>query len=376
MFSYKPATPVNQSRLYGLDHLRTLAITLVFIFHYSRLFPHPGWMETVSKFGWTGVDLFFVLSGYLISSQLFESIATRNNIWPKDFFLKRVFRIVPAYIVVVAIYFCFPYVHEREGLAPLWKYFTFTLNLGLDLRTQGTFSHAWSLCIEEQFYLVLPLILIFLVRSNLFKKSYWILIVLFLAGFVIRYAAYNHFVLPHIEEEDSWAYWYRHIYYPTYCRLDGLLVGVAIAALLQFRPLIKERLAQYGNLLLVLSFGILALAYFICLDEESITATVYGFPSVSLGYGMMVLAAVCEKSMLYKFRLATTSVIATWSYAVYLVHKFVIHIAQDQFAKFNLSKDSTAMFFICTLTVLAVAWAMNKIVERPFLKLRNRLLSK
>jgi peptidoglycan/LPS O-acetylase OafA/YrhL len=54
--------------------------------------------------------------------------------------------------VVVALYFCFPYVREREALAPLWKYLTFTQNLELDISSQGTFSHAWSLCIEEQFY--------------------------------------------------------------------------------------------------------------------------------------------------------------------------------------------------------------------------------
>lgn len=56
------------NKLWGLDHLRALAIILVFFFHYGRLFPHPEWTTTLGKFGWTGVDLFFVLSGYLISS--------------------------------------------------------------------------------------------------------------------------------------------------------------------------------------------------------------------------------------------------------------------------------------------------------------------
>jgi peptidoglycan/LPS O-acetylase OafA/YrhL len=62
-----------QIKLYGLDHLRALAIMLVLIFHY-RLFGHPEWVPKIIKFGWTGVDLFFVLSGFLISSQLFAQI--------------------------------------------------------------------------------------------------------------------------------------------------------------------------------------------------------------------------------------------------------------------------------------------------------------
>src|SRR5579871_5670315 len=87
-------------KLYGLDHLRALAITLVLLFHY-QIFSHPKWIEAAGKFGWTGVDLFFVLSGYLIASQLFFAIAKGNQISFPEFFLKRFFRIIPAYIVVV-----------------------------------------------------------------------------------------------------------------------------------------------------------------------------------------------------------------------------------------------------------------------------------
>src|SRR5580704_8318116 len=149
-------------KLYGLDLLRALAITLVLFFHY-QIFGHPHWIETFGKFGWTGVDLFFVLSGYLIASQLFVKMATGKKISFPEFFLKRFFRIIPAYLAVLTIYFCFPAFREREALSPLWRFLTFTQNFGLDLSIHGTFSHSWSLCIEEQFYLLLPLILIGLI---------------------------------------------------------------------------------------------------------------------------------------------------------------------------------------------------------------------
>ena len=138
--------------LVGLVHLRALAIVLVFVYHY-RLFAHPEWVDSVGAFGWTGVDLFFVLSGFLISRQLFRSIATRGTFSLREFYFKRLLRIVPAYLVVLAAYFCLPSIHERESLPPLWRFLSFTQNIGLDLRTSGTFSHAWSLCIEEHFRL-------------------------------------------------------------------------------------------------------------------------------------------------------------------------------------------------------------------------------
>ncbi|HET9135669.1 MAG TPA: acyltransferase, partial [Candidatus Kapabacteria bacterium] len=118
-------------RLNGLDHLRALAITLVFLFHYGGLFPHPDWVAEISRFGWTGVDLFFVLSGYLISSQLFSSIASNGSFSYRAFFIKRFFRIIPAYLVVVGLYFLVPILREREGLTDLWRYLTFTQNFGL-----------------------------------------------------------------------------------------------------------------------------------------------------------------------------------------------------------------------------------------------------
>jgi peptidoglycan/LPS O-acetylase OafA/YrhL len=72
-------TTDSGSRLNGLDHLRAFAIAYVFVAHYSTLFPHPKWLEGIGSFGWTGVDLFFVLSGYLIGGQLLRSIAAQQR---------------------------------------------------------------------------------------------------------------------------------------------------------------------------------------------------------------------------------------------------------------------------------------------------------
>jgi peptidoglycan/LPS O-acetylase OafA/YrhL len=329
-------------------------------------------VKSIGKFGWTGVDLFFVLSGYLIASQLFAQIAKGKPISFGNFFIKRFFRIIPAYLVVVALYFLFPATHEREALAPLWKYLTFTQNLGLDLRLHGTFSHAWSLCIEEQFYLLLPLILITLVYFKLIKKGWLLLLFLFAAGFFARYYNWQK-VSAFLFTENFGVYWYKYIYYPTYCRLDGLLVGVSLAAIFQFRPRIKNIIAENGNLFFIISICLLVAAYYICYDELTFNATMFGFTLVSIGYGCMVAAAISASSFLYKRHIKITAFIARLSYGIYLTHKMVIHITQVQFSKLGIDKSGTLMLLICIITSVIAAWILNIIVEKPFLLLRERI---
>jgi len=364
-----------QQKLYGLDHLRALAIVFVFFFHYFILSGgQPEWLPDFAKFGWTGVDLFFVLSGFLISSQLFVQIKQGQNISFKQFFLKRFFRIVPAFLITIGLYFCFPFFREKENLPPLWKFLTFTQNLGLNLKDYGTFSHAWSLCVEEHFYLFLPILLIIFQNSKLFFKSYWLLIFLFLFGFTIRIYSFNHLYLPKIEEENSWMYWYQFIYYPTYNRLDGLLVGVSIAGIYQFLPNVWSRISKYGNLCIIFSLLVLTGAYFLCDNQMTFNASVFGFPLIAIGYGFMVTGAVSPTSFLYKWNSKITTFIATLSYATYLTHKGVTHITHQLLADFKI--DNNLMLLICIVTCLSFANLLQLTVEKPFMKLRNRIIEK
>lgn len=363
-------------RLYGLDHLRASAIIFVFLYHYKLpIFGHPDWLKDVAKFGWTGVDLFFVLSGFLISSQLFDQIKQGKPISFKQFYLNRFFRIIPAYWVVLAIYFCFPFFHEREALAPIWKYLTFTQNFELDIKDNGTFSHAWSLCVEEHFYLFLPIILICSSFTKSFNKLYWLLIILFLGSFLIRMFNWNTFFLPNIEKENAWLFWYKYIYYPTYNRLDGLLIGVSIAGLYQFYPNLWSRVSKYGNLIFIFSLAVLTGAYFLCYEEHSYGASIYGFPLVAIGYGLMVIGAISPTSFLFKWKSNVTTFIATLSYGVYLTHKGVIHLTQEYFSNFGIDINSNIMLIISVIICLMAALLLNISIEKPFMKLRMKILS-
>ena len=365
-----------QKKLYGLDHLRAFAICIVFLFHYQiPYFGHPEWLESFAKFGWTGVDLFFVLSGFLISSQLFFQIKNGIEISFKDFFLKRFFRILPLFWFVTAIYFLIPVFREREALPPLWKLLTFTQNFGLNIQDFGTFSHCWSLCVEEHFYFFFPLVLIFLQSTKLFHKSYLILILLFLFGLAIRFYSWENLYLPNSNKDNAWLFWYKYIYYPTYNRLDGLLTGVSIAAIYQFLPNFWDKLSKFGNHFLVLGVLILISAYVLCEEERSFYATIFGFPLIALGYGFMVLGSVCPSCFLYKWNSKITSLIATLSYGIYLTHKGIIHLTQQLLLYFDVDINNNLTLVICILTCVLIAYILHKVIEKPFMELRTKYIT-
>jgi peptidoglycan/LPS O-acetylase OafA/YrhL len=366
--------PKTNLKLYGLDHLRALAIILVLGFHYQVLFANLSWMACLTKFGWTGVDLFFVLSGFLISSQLFAQIKKGNSISLKTFFIKRFFRILPLYFFIVGVYFLFPYFREKEALPPLWKFLTFTQNFGLDNKHFGTCSHAWSLCVEEHFYLILPLILILLISKNLFSKSYWILVTLFAFGIALRWSIWNNYYPTNGVTNESMSYWSEHIYYPTYNRLDGLLVGVGIAAMYQFLPKFWNKISMFGNQLTVLSLALLIVIYFYFSEIGTYTTSIFGFPLISIAYGLLVIAAICPSSFLYNFNSKITTLIATLSFAIYLSHKCIIHVVQEFLMKFGVDKNDNLMFVVCMLTCIIGAWLLHLSIEKPFMKIRDRIL--
>lgn len=365
----------TQYRLHGLDHLRALAITMVLFYHY-RMFQHPAWIDDTMGFAWTGVDLFFVLSGYLISSQLFEKIAKGGRVSFPEFFIKRFFRIIPAYLVVLAIYFLFPGFHEREALPPLWKFLTFTQNFGFDIKNFGTFSHVWSLCVEEHFYLFFPLVILIFLHYKVWKKA-WILIpAIFLLGFAARLLSWHYLIAPELGEPGFGITWYKWMYYPTYNRLDGLLAGVGIAALFTFKPKIKTSVTRHGNILLLSSVILLTGAWFLVDKQQSFYASIFGYPVIAAGYGLLVAAAVSPSCILYRLKSYTTTMLAKWSFALYLCHKGVIHIAQPLFIKSGIAPKGNLMFLLCLLCAVAGALVLHKLVEEPFLRLRRRILQK
>ncbi len=195
----------------------------------------------IDRFGWIGVDLFFVLSGYLIGGQLLAPLAREKSIKLGRFFARRVLRIMPAYFVILAVYFLLPSWREYPDMAqPLWKFLLSVQNVALHGGT--ALSHAWSLAVEDQFYLCLPFILLFVNRWS--RAAIIIPCVIVFGGIALR--AFLAWKNPSVDAGVSFRAFQAWIYYPSWTRLDPLVLGVVLAAIEKFRPHWWKRLMKFA----------------------------------------------------------------------------------------------------------------------------------
>lgn len=352
-------------RLPGLDLLRACAIALVLMSHYAGFVSHAPTFGFIGEAGWSGVDLFFVLSGYLIGNQLLAPLA-RGEAWSlKVFFARRLLRTLPNYYAVLAVYLLLPHspIAGRE-MGPTWQFLSFTQNIGMEYGQ--TFTHSWSLCIEEQFYLVLPLAVLALAWGGVRPRLAWaVLASAFGFGIAMRVAAWLQ------DGHDAFA---AEVYYSSLCRFGELLPGVAIAMLKNFHPTTFARLLRHANALFAAGLALSAAALY-CVVEHVLPPfprAALGFPLVALAFGLLVCAALAPHCILNRIRVPGAASLALWSYAVYLVHKPVFMALRPQLER--LGVDAGAPTTIVAVMALGVAggWLLYRLVELPFMRLRER----
>ena len=366
---------VPAPRLPGLDLVRAVAITWVMIYH-AWLFGLDSQDSWLVGRGWMGVDLFFVLSGFLIAGQLLRPWARGRRPDYRRFFARRAVRTLPAYVVVVAAYFLIPAVRDRAHIQPLWQFLTFTENLLFDISTPKAFSHVWSLCVEEQFYLVFPAAVALIALRPTPGRIIGALAMVLLLGMALRGYLWLHDVAKSpfdIASTPRTGHFMTAIYYPTWTRLDGLLAGVAAAALQIFRPTLWARLTARSNL--VLAVGLIGVAASILLFRDQTAGfwmTVFGFPFLSFSIGLVVIAASDDRSILARYPVPGAGALAAGAYSLYLTHKAVFHAVQVAAPQLPPLLQAVA-FPLALLGALGVGAALHWLVERPFLKLRDRL---
>lgn len=322
-----PRPFIARMRYPALDLLRGIAIVWVMLFHsfvVGGLGPDWAWL---SRYGWMGVDLFFVLSGFLIGTQVLIPLARGQRLDFKDFYLRRALRILPAFLVVLLVYMAWLDVREAPGLAPWWMFVTFTLNLFVDYGRDAAFSHAWLLCVEEYFYLVFPLLATLLMRRPSAARFAALCVAVVVAGIALRAGIWLHYTALDSAGAGLQRNWFiEDIYSPTWNRLDGLLAGVVLAVLKVFRPPLWQRLQQHGNAFLLAGVAILALAMWLFRERTGLLGNAVGWPVLSLGLALLVLAGTATSGLLGGLRVHGAAWLAGISYSVYLTHKAVFHL--------------------------------------------------
>jgi peptidoglycan/LPS O-acetylase OafA/YrhL len=353
----------------GLDLLRATAIVWVMLFHGYL----AGWTGggVLRWSGWMGVDLFFALSGFLIGAQVFTPLAHGRRVDFVDFYLRRGFRTLPAYLVVLAAYLAWPSLREVPGMMPAWQFLTYTLNLFID-PSRVAFSHAWSLCVEEQFYLLFPALAVLLVARGSWRRGLIVLGALVLGGMSLRAGLWLHVIAP-LQRQGvnvNGAY-LRFLYYPTYARLDDLLAGIALAALRSRGTRAWGWLERHANAVA----GIGVALTVVCMlgfagRREGFAANVFGYPVLALAMASLVGAAASPRGVLSRLRVPGASWIARISYSLYLTHVMVYGLGHERFAHaFDGHGMWTALLY--ALAVLGTGAGLHYTVERPFLRWRE-----
>jgi peptidoglycan/LPS O-acetylase OafA/YrhL len=345
-----------------------VAIIIVVIYHAGIMgFPLPG---RAHRFGWIGVDLFFVLSGYLIGGQLLASLARDRSIKLGRFFVRRALRILPAYFLILAIYAFLPSWREYPEMFPLWKFLVSVQNIGL--RGGTAFSHAWSLAVEDQFYLLLPFILLFVTRGR--RAAIVLPCAIIIGGFALRW----YLARQNLDETGvAFRGYQTWIYYATWTRLDPLVLGVVLAAVEKFRPAWWKRLMNFAPWVWLPALALVTYALYLG-ESDSITVAmcVWQFLLVALGMAALLVCAVSPRLPFAKVRIPGAAFIASIAYSAYLIQKLVIHAVAPFCAEHQIDATSALPLIAVQLCVFAAGTILFLAIERPFLLLRHRIASR
>ena len=355
------------NRLPGLDLLRAIAIVWVMLFHsyiVGGLGPDFAWL---SRYGWVGVDIFFVLSGFLIGTQVLRPLQRGEPLSFGGFYARRGWRILPAFAVVLALYVFFPMLREVPGLQPWWQFATFTLNLLIDYNHNQAFSHAWSLCVEEHFYLVFPLLAWWLTRRPSTLKFVGVCTAVIVLGIALRTAVWLHDAA--IDPPRNW--FLEDIYYLTWMRLDGLLMGIMLATLRVYRPQVWARWQTRSNVALLGGVVVSCLALWLFRDRTGLLANALGWPLLSFGFGLLVFAGADRRSLIGRWRVPGVGWLAAISYSLYLSHKIAFHVVATTLDA-PLQGHPMLAFTTYAAAALLLGASLHYLVERPFLRLRER----
>jgi peptidoglycan/LPS O-acetylase OafA/YrhL len=363
------------ARIPELDGLRGLAILLVILCHYVGNPDHsplgflPNRFLLAFTVGWSGVDLFFVLSGFLIGGILIDARNASNYF--RAFYMRRVFRILPIYylwtllfaVTVIAASLLFP---GRLGVGnhlfrvPVQLLFLQNIFIGMPPFTWTWFAVTWSLAVEEQFYLLAPP----LIRFLTLRRFTMVLCTTIVLAPLLRFMLFR--------------YWAPGTYLCVYlmpCRADSLSCGMLLAVGwrdARFREFIHNRSKELRRVVVVLFLGVGGLLWWLVHPVNTVTVTV-GYTWLALFFGALLLFVVSNTGswLAAVMRWPFLGWLGGISYCVYLLHDAFNFLAHRIFFHaetrlYNLSQLAVSMLALfVTLAVASLSWHY---FEKPLIR--------
>jgi peptidoglycan/LPS O-acetylase OafA/YrhL len=352
--------PVEHKRIHSLDFLRGLAVLLV-LFRHLPNDETSGVLHFVQSIGWTGVDLFFVLSGFLISGLLFTEFNRTGKLNVKRFWLRRGLKIWPSYFLTYGLAMLATAIWTGDFAILISRIpnYVFIQNY-MDPAIRWT--HSWSIAIEEHFYFGLPLLLLLLVARR-FKSLPGIALII-CAGVLLQR------VLLYLLTDLKWA----NFYYPSHLRIDSLSFGVLLGYLYHYRRELFVRIGRFWPYFIAAAPAIV-LAYIFPLEGSTFSYTI-GFTIFYLLFGGLVVAARVHPSFGSSGPQRLLAWMGVYSYTIYLAHSVVYELPGSPYvrlliiSKFGTAGDQFA--FLVASILLGVL--ISHLIERPFLRLRAKWL--
>jgi len=363
-------------RIPQLDGIRGLAILQVLLWHYVAILPSHSrtvlsYLQHLLCLTWSGVDLFFVLSGFLIGGILLDHKDAPNYF--SVFYARRFFRILPFYFIILLVGYFLNRIGQIDSsrmgqMIPWYWYLTFTQNFWLSTHANFSFwlVQSWSLAVEEQFYALLP-IAIWLVPI---KRVPHVLLSMIVLAPVIRIALFLHL---------SYAQATTTAYAMLPCRMDALLLGVFLAYIMR-QPNVFAWLSLNCRLLNMFFAGLLLIAGVMILNVwgyGSAFTTTVGYSVLGLLYSFLVLIAIVGKQGFIK-RLTTLEPLrrlGTLAYGIYLVHLLIPYYIFRYFGRNGITLSTSTDFLILLAScfaVYAVAAVSWKCFEKPIIEIGHR----
>lgn len=333
----------QRERNKAIDVLRAVAVILVLGRH--ARFPTTTITDIWHRGGWIGVDLFFVLSGFLVSGLLFREFQKTGSIRWTAFVARRGFKIYPAFWCLLIFTLCFN--HFAGAAAFEWKR---TLSELFFMQNYGTamWGHTWSLAVEEHFYLLLPILLAASARDH-FRGLPWVIGVTAVCLLALRCLGGEYNVQQSV--------------FATHLRLDSLLFGVLLAYGYYFHRAVFDKIASYRWLLCLVGIAWLAPAFIWPLEETRGIYT-FGFTGFYLGSGAILMAAIggVRDCRLTRYLAA----IGTFSYSIYLWHAAV-----GSWLFPATTWEHCILYFVASILI---GVGLSKLIEMPLLRARDALI--